>query len=78
MLSTQRRKHPIWALSHESDFRSHSLGDEALQADRVAARTTVAKHKEQTVIQLGWTMVYCRGWWCLGGKGKLRLDYEGF
>lgn len=36
------------------------------------------KHREQTVIQFGWTMVYCRGWWCLGGKGKLRLNYEGF
>lgn len=31
-----------------------------------------------TVIQFGWTMMYCRGWWCLGGKGKLRLNYEGF
>lgn len=54
------------------------MGDEALQADRIATRTEVAKHREQTVIQFGWTMVYCRGWWCLGGKGKLRINYEGF
>lgn len=69
MLSPQRRRHLSWALSHESDFRRHRWGDEALQADGMAwARTEVEKYREQTVIQFGWTMVYDRGWWCLGVK----------
>lgn len=42
-------------------FQKVQMGDEALQADRIATRTEVAKHREQTVIQFGWTMVYCRG-----------------
>lgn len=73
----QRGGGKSWAWSHESDFRKHRWGDETLQADGMAwARTEVEKAQGTNSDPVWLDRMYCRGWWCLGGKGKLRLNCE--